>query len=148
MTQKRSLLRAAVVLLAVLLLSVFASAAAETAEAPQQTVFVFDQDREMDLWQQDKTLRVFCIPVGAQDCYFITCESHAMVLDCAGVGREPTPDFLFRLCDALGIDRLDFVSTPILTGIISTALRSCLPKFRRTNTFPPFRWIRTNTSAS
>lgn len=62
MTQKRSLLRAAVVLLAVLLLSVFASAAAETAEAPQQTVFVFDQDREMDLWQQDKTLRVFCIP--------------------------------------------------------------------------------------
>lgn len=49
MTQKRSLLRAAVVLLAVLLLSVFASAAAETAEAPQQTVFVFDQDREMDL---------------------------------------------------------------------------------------------------
>ena len=62
----------------------------------------------MDLWQQDKTLRVFCIPVGAQDCYFITCESHAMVLDCAGVGREPTPDFLFRLCDALGIDRLDF----------------------------------------
>ena len=51
MTQKRSLLRAAVVLLAVLLLSVFASAAAETAEAPQQTVFVFDQDREMDLWQ-------------------------------------------------------------------------------------------------
>lgn len=76
MTQKRSLLRAAVVLLAVLLLSVFASAAAETAEAPQQTVFVFDQDREMDLWQQDKTLRVFCIPVGAQDCYFITCEGH------------------------------------------------------------------------
>lgn len=108
MTQKRSLLRAAVILLAVLLLSVFASAAAETAEAPQQTVFVFDQDREMDLWQQDKTLRVFCIPVGAQDCYFITCEGHAMVLDCAGVGREPTPDFLFRLCDALGIDRLDF----------------------------------------
>ena len=147
MTQKRSLLRAAVVLLAVLLLSVFASAAAETAEAPQQTVFVFDQDREMDLWQQDKTLRVFCIPVGAQDCYFITCEGHAMVLDCAGVGREPTPDFLFRLCDALGIDRLDF-ALPILTGIISTALRSCLPKFRRTNTFPPFRWIRTNTSAS
>ena len=61
MTQKRSFLRAAVVLLAVLLLSVFAPAAAETAEAPQQTVFVFDQDREMDLWQQDKTLRVFCI---------------------------------------------------------------------------------------
>lgn len=148
MTQKRSLLRAAVVLLAVLLLSVFASAAAETAEAPQQTVFVFDQDREMDLWQQDKTLRVFCIPVGAQDCYFITCEGHAMVLDCAGVGREPTPDFLFRLCDALGIDRLDFAFNTILTGIISTALRSCLPKFRRTNTFPPFRWIRTNTSAS
>ena len=68
MTQKRSLLRAAVVLLAVLLLSVFASVAAETAEAPQQTVFVFDQDREMDLWQQDKTLRVFCIPVGAGLC--------------------------------------------------------------------------------
>lgn len=78
MTQKRSLLRAAVILLAVLLLSVFAFAAAETAEAPQQTVFVFDQDREMDLWQQDKTLRVFCIPVGAQDCYFITCEGHAI----------------------------------------------------------------------
>ena len=108
MTQKRSFLRAAAILLALLLLSVFAPAAAETAEAPQQTVFVFDQDREMDLWQQDKTLRVFCIPVGAQDCYFITCEGHAMVLDCAGVGREPTPDFLFRLCDALGIDRLDF----------------------------------------
>lgn len=51
MTQKRSLLRAAAVLLALLLLSVFAPAAAETAEAPQQTVFVFDQDREMDLWQ-------------------------------------------------------------------------------------------------
>lgn len=42
MTQKRSLLRATAILLALLLLSVFASAAAETAEAPQQTVFVFD----------------------------------------------------------------------------------------------------------
>ena len=80
MAQKRSLLRAAVVLLAVLLFSVFAPAAAETAEAPQQTVFVFDQDREMDLWQQDKTLRVFCIPVGAQDCYFINSRGRAGLL--------------------------------------------------------------------
>lgn len=110
MIRKRSYLWTAAVLLAALLLSVFSAAAAETAEAPQprQTVFFFDQDREMNLWQKDDTLRVFCIPVGAQDCYFITCEGHAMVLDCAGVGREPTPDFLFRLCGALGIDRLDF----------------------------------------
>lgn len=151
MTQKRSLLRAAVVLLAVLLLSVFASAAAETAEAPQQTVFVFDQDREMDLWQQDKTLRVFCIPVGAQDCYFITCEGHAMVLDCAGVGREPTPDFLFRLCDALGIDRLDFAfnTHPHRDHINGFAeLLAKIPADEYLSTFPPFRWIRTNTSAS
>ena len=109
MTRKRSYLRTAAALLAALLLSVLTAAAAETAVDPQplQTVFFFDQGREMDLWQKNDTLRVFCIPVGAQDCYFITCEGHAMVLDCAGVGREPTPDLLFRLCDALGVTRLD-----------------------------------------
>jgi hypothetical protein len=69
MTRKRSYLRTAAALLAALLLSlsVFTAAAAETAEGPRplQMVFFFDQDREMDLWQKNDTLRVFCIPVGA-----------------------------------------------------------------------------------
>ena len=99
MARKRSHLCTAAMLLAALLLSIFNAAAAETAEAPQalQTVFFFEQDREMELWQKDDTLRVFCVPVGAQDCYLVACEGRAMVLDCAGAGREPTPDFLFRL---------------------------------------------------
>lgn len=51
MTRKRSYLRTAAALLAALLLSVLTAAAAETAEGPQplQTVFFFDQGREMDL---------------------------------------------------------------------------------------------------
>lgn len=141
MTRKRSYLRTAAALLAALLLSVLTAAAAETAEGPQplQTVFFFDQGREMDLWQKNDTLRVFCIPVGAQDCYFITCEGHAMVLDCAGVGREPTPDLLFRLCDALGVTRLDiaFNTHPHRDHINGFAeLLSKIPADEYLSTFP------------
>lgn len=141
MTRKRSYLRTAAALLAALLLSVLTAAAAETAEGPQplQTVFFFDQGREMDLWQKNDTLRVFCIPVGAQDCYFITCEGHAMVLDCAGVGREPTPDLLFRLCDALGVTRLDiaFNTYPHRDHINGFAeLLSKIPADEYLSTFP------------
>lgn len=141
MTRKRSYLRTAAALLAALLLSVLTAAAAETAEGPQplQTVFSFDQGREMDLWQKNDTLRVFCIPVGAQDCYFITCEGHAMVLDCAGVGREPTPDLLFRLCDALGVTRLDiaFNTHPHRDHINGFAeLLSKIPADEYLSTFP------------
>lgn len=141
MTRKRSYLRTAAALLAALLLSVLTAAAAETAEGPQplQTVFFFDQGREMDLWQKNDTLRVFCIPVGAQDCYFITCEGHAMVLDCAGVGREPTPDLLFRLCDALGVTRLDiaFNTHPHRDHINGFAeLLSKIPADAYLSTFP------------
>ena len=141
MTRKRSYLRTAAALLAALLLSVLTAAAAETAVDPQplQTVFFFDQGREMDLWQKNDTLRVFCIPVGAQDCYFITCEGHAMVLDCAGVGREPTPDLLFRLCDALGVTRLDiaFNTHPHRDHINGFAERlSKIPADEYLSTFP------------
>lgn len=141
MTRKRSYLRTAAALLAALLLSVLTAAAAETAVDPQplQTVFFFDQGREMDLWQKNDTLRVFCIPVGAQDCYFITCEGHAMVLDCAGVGREPTPDLLFRLCDALGVTRLDiaFNTHPHRDHINGFAeLLSKIPADEYLSTFP------------
>ncbi len=143
MTRKCSYLRTAAALLAALLLSlsVFTAAAAETAVDPRplQTVFFFDQDREMDLWQKNDTLRVFCIPVGAQDCYFITCEGHAMVLDCAGVGREPTPDLLFRLCDALGVTRLDiaFNTHPHRDHINGFAeLLSKIPADEYLSTFP------------
>lgn len=150
MTRKRSYLRTAAALLAALLLSVLTAAAAETAVDPQplQTVFFFDQGREMDLWQKNDTLRVFCIPVGAQDCYFITCEGHAMVLDCAGVGREPTPDLLFRLCDALGVTRLDiaFNTHPhrdhingfaeLLSKIPAAELLSKIPADEYLSTFP------------
>ena len=141
MTRKRSYLRIAAALLAALLLSVLTAAAAETAVDPQplQTVFFFDQGREMDLWQKNDTLRVFFIPVGAQDCYFITCEGHAMVLDCAGVGREPTPDLLFRLCDALGVTRLDiaFNTHPHRDHINGFAeLLSKIPADEYLSTFP------------
>lgn len=62
-----------------------------------------------ELLSSDEGLKVFCIPVGAQDCYLIICDGHAMMLDCAAPGREPTPDFLPLLLDALGIDEFDFV---------------------------------------
>lgn len=62
----------------------------------------------MDFWSLSNSLQVFCIPVGAQDCYLIVCDGHAMMLDCAGLGRDPTPDFLLKLLEGLGIRRLDF----------------------------------------
>lgn len=56
----------------------------------------------------DKSLAVFTIPVGAQDAYLIVCDGHAMMLDCSAIGMPPVPDYLLRLLDALGIERLDY----------------------------------------
>lgn len=56
----------------------------------------------------DDTLAVYCIPVGAQDCYLIVCDGEAMVLDCAALGRDPTPDFLLKMLKGLGITELKY----------------------------------------
>lgn len=59
-------------------------------------------------FELNDTLAVYCIPVGAQDCYLIVCDGEAMVLDCAALGRDPTPDFLLQMIKGLGITELKY----------------------------------------
>ncbi len=101
--------RIIVILLALLLLwQNVALGETGTEMPPPPVVRVVNLPEEMDFWGLEKSLQVFCIPVGAQDCFLIVCDGHAMILDCASVGREPTPDYLFRLLDALHIQKLDY----------------------------------------
>lgn len=81
--------------------------APETVEI-SPVITQYATDTEMSFWQLENSLQVYCIPVGAQDCYMIVADGEAMVLDCAATGREPTADLLIKLCDALGIKRLKY----------------------------------------
>lgn len=87
------------------MLAVTLGCCAATAEGCIQTVPL---GTEMSFFALEKSMAVYCIPVGAQDCYLITCDGEAMVVDCAATGREPTPDFLLQLIRGLGITKLKY----------------------------------------
>ncbi|MDD3333961.1 MAG: MBL fold metallo-hydrolase [Eubacteriales bacterium] len=90
----------------------FSTAAAQTAVPPaadpSDVIQLVPTQDFPSLLGQEHTLAVYCVPVGAQDCYLIVCDGQAMVLDCAAIGREPSPDFLFQLLEGLGITRLAY----------------------------------------
>ena len=103
--------RAALCVLLCLALLAPCAALAQSAPVPQpppSVVRVVELPAQMDFWALDKRLLVFCVPVGAQDCYLVVCDGHAMMVDCASVGRAPVTDYLFRLLKALHIDKLDY----------------------------------------
>ena len=89
-------------------LPVYAEDEAPAEESTESVIVQYDTDEVMSFWELDNSLQIYCIPVGAQDCYLIVADGEAMVMDCAATGREPTPDLLIRLLEGLGIKRLKY----------------------------------------
>lgn len=80
----------------------------EAALISTPVITQYATDEEMPFWQLENSLQIYCIPVGAQDCYLFVADGEAMVMDCAATGRDPTPDLLIRLLEGLGITRLRY----------------------------------------